>query len=109
MVGFLAYDAVRRFERLPERAVDDLGHPELGMMLATDLVALDHFEGSALLIANAILPSVGADRATALAAYHQAIGRLDAMTTALSRPTPPMVSTVERPVVTGRDQPDAGG
>ncbi len=36
--------------------------PELGMMLATDLVALDHFEGSALLIANAILPAAAADR-----------------------------------------------
>src|SRR5258706_5796698 len=53
LVGFLSYDAVRRFERLPELAVDDLHQPELGMMLATDLVALDHFEGSAILIANA--------------------------------------------------------
>jgi anthranilate synthase component I len=99
LVGFLSYDAVRRFERLPAHAVDDLGHPELGMMVATDLVALDHFEGSALLIANAVLPEPGADEATVIAAYHQAIGRLDAMTTALSRPTPPLVSTVERPEI----------
>jgi anthranilate synthase component 1 len=35
-----------------------------------------------------------ADEAAHLAGYHQAIGRLDAMTTALARPTPPMVSTV---------------
>src|SRR5262245_13599415 len=95
LVGYLGYDAVRRFERLPRLAVDDLGQPELGMMLATDLVALDHFEGSAVLVANAILPTPGADDATVDAAYHHAIGRLDAMTTALSRPTPPMVSTVE--------------
>jgi anthranilate synthase component 1 len=94
LVGFLSYDAVRRFERLPEIADNDLHHPELGVMLATDLVALDHFEGSALLIANAIVPP-DADAATELAVYHQAIGRLDAMTTALSRPTPPLVSTVE--------------
>lgn len=96
LVGFLSYDAVRRFERLPDLAVDDLHHPELGMMLATDLVALDHFEGTALLIANAVLPEAGADPAAVTAAYHQAIGRLDAMTTALSRPTPPMVSTVDK-------------
>ena len=96
LVGFLSYDAVRRFERLPDLAEDDLHHPELGMMLATDLVALDHFEGAAVIIANAILPRADADDATVLAAYHQAIGRLDAMTTALSRPTPPIVSTVER-------------
>jgi anthranilate synthase component 1 len=98
MVGFLAYDVVRRFERLPELAEDDLGVPELGMMLATDLVVLDHYTGSAVLVANAILPETTDDE-TASAAYHHAIGRLDAMTSALSRPNPPMVSTVEpRPV-----------
>ena len=65
------------------------------MMVATDLVALDHHEGTALLIANVILPEPGAHDAVVRAAYHQAIGRLDAMTTALSRPTPPLVSTVD--------------
>src|SRR5256885_189539 len=96
LVGYLAYDIVRRFERLPELADDDLHVPELGMLLATDLVVLDHYTGSALLVANAI-PGTGG--AAASAAYHQAIGRLDAMTTALSRPTPPMVSTVDHPGV----------
>jgi len=67
-------------------------------MLATDLVVLDHFAGQALLIANAILPPEP-DGPAVTAAYHQAIGRLDAMTTALSRPTPPMVSTVDHPGV----------
>jgi len=95
MVGYLSYDLVRRFERLPEAAVDDLPLPLLGMMLATDLVVLDHFDGSAILVANAVLPE-GAGDAAKLAAYHQAVGRLDAMTTALSRPTPPMISTVDR-------------
>ncbi|BAL86782.1 putative anthranilate synthase component I [Actinoplanes missouriensis 431] len=95
MVGYLSYDLVRRFERLPATASDDVPLPEIGMMLATDLVVLDHHEGSALLVANAVLGE-DADDAARLAAYHQAVGRLDAMTTALSRPTPPMVSTVDR-------------
>ena len=56
LVGYLSYDIVRRFERLPDLAHDDLHVPELGMVLATDLVVLDHFEGSAMLVANAILP-----------------------------------------------------
>ena len=119
LVGYLAYDIVRRFERLPELAEDDLHTPELGMQLATDLVVLDHYTGSALLVANAILPPPASDAAGAhegaraatadagegghaaavSAAYHQAIGRLDAMTTALSRPNPPMVSTVDFPGV----------
>jgi anthranilate synthase component I len=98
MVGYLGYDLVRRFERLPAHADDDLGLPELGMMLATDLVVLDHFDGSAILVANAVLPPLGEPGRTdgIFAAYHRAVGRLDAMTTALSRPIPPMISTVDR-------------
>ncbi|MFC7273218.1 anthranilate synthase component I [Paractinoplanes rhizophilus] len=95
MVGYLSYDLVRRFERLPATATDDLRLPEVGMMLATDLVVLDHYDGSAILVANAVLAD-DADETARRAAYHHAIGRLDAMTTALSRPTPPMISTVER-------------
>ncbi len=95
MVGYLSYDLVRRFERLPATASADVPLPELGMMLATDLVVLDHFDGSAILVANAVLAENADDRQRR-AAYHQAVGRLDAMTTALSRPTPPMISTVER-------------
>ncbi|MEO3778981.1 anthranilate synthase component I [Micromonospora sp. B11E3] len=112
MVGYLGYDLVRRFERLPELTEDDLGVPELGMMLATDLVVLDHYDGSALLIANAVLPPADAPERAALvdAAYHHAVGRLDAMTTALSRPIPPMISTVDRPaagdVVSRTDEGD---
>ncbi|MGH3682539.1 MAG: chorismate-binding protein, partial [Natronosporangium sp.] len=96
MVGYLSYDLVRRFERLPELTHDDLRLPEIGMMLATDLVVLDHYDGSATLVANAILPP-SPEPAQRDAAYHHAVGRLDAMTTALSRPLPPLISTVDRP------------
>src|SRR5215217_2083550 len=54
MVGYIGYDAVRRLERLPEHAEDDLRLPELLMLLATDLAALDHHEGVITLIANAV-------------------------------------------------------
>ncbi|MEV0717689.1 anthranilate synthase component I [Asanoa sp. NPDC050611] len=110
MVGYLAYDLVRRFERLPELADDDLKVPELGMMLATDLVVLDHYAGSAILVANAILPP-DADESAVAAAYHHAVGRLDAMTTSLSRPTPPMISTIDLAKVEPRLEsrtPDGG-
>jgi anthranilate synthase component 1 len=95
MVGFLSYDAVRRFERLPDTGTDDLHIPELGMMLATDLAVLDHADGSILLIANAVVPA-DAPAGDVDAAYYRAVGRLEAMTTALRRPTPPSVSSMER-------------
>ena len=53
-VGFMAYDMVRRLERLPETTVDDLGLPDLFLLLATDLAAVDHHEGTITLIANAV-------------------------------------------------------
>ena len=40
MVGFFAYDLVRRLERLPELTTDDLGLPDLLMLLATDVLRL---------------------------------------------------------------------
>ncbi|HCT76027.1 MAG TPA: anthranilate synthase component I [Micromonosporaceae bacterium] len=94
LVGFLAYDLIRRFERLPELAHDDLNMPELGLCLATDIVVLDHYLGQAIVVANAVLPQMATEVQVA-AAYHHAVGRLDAMTTALSRPTPPMISTID--------------
>jgi anthranilate synthase component I len=95
LVGFLAYDLIRRFERLPELAHDDLNVPDLGLFLATDIVVLDHYLGQAIVVANAIMPPKPTPTQVA-AAYHHAVGRLDAMTTALSRPTPPMVATIEQ-------------
>ena len=60
-VGYLGYDVVRRIERLPDKAVDELGLPELTMLLVTDLAAVDHHECTVVLIANAVL-APGHDR-----------------------------------------------
>jgi anthranilate synthase component 1 len=92
-VGYLAYDVVRRIERLPENAVDELGLPELTMLLVTDLAAVDHHECSVTLIANALLePSMGPTDLDA--AFADAIGRLDAMEAALATPADSTVASV---------------
>jgi len=125
MVGYLGYDVVRRLERLPSLAVDDLQLPELVMLLATDLAAVDHHEGTITLIANALLESdvahprggdasddqrvdeAGVDEACIDAAcidaayideaYDDAVARLDRMTAELAAPSPSTVA-VYRPV-----------
>ncbi|HEY1969078.1 MAG TPA: anthranilate synthase component I [Pseudonocardia sp.] len=94
MVGYLGYDSVRRLERLPELAEDDLKLPELVMLLATDLAALDHHEGAVTLIANAVNWDNTPDRVDA--AYDDAVARLDRMTVALGAPAPSTVA-VYRP------------
>jgi anthranilate synthase component 1 len=84
MVGYLGYDVVRRLEKLPVIAPDDLKLPELTMLLATDLAVLDHASGTVVLIANAVNHD---DRDTGVdAAYADAVARLDAMTADLARP-----------------------
>jgi anthranilate synthase component 1 len=92
-VGYLSYDVVRRIERIPDKAVDELGLPELTMLLVTDLAAVDHHECTVVLIANAVLhPSMSATELDS--AYADAINRLDRMQAALDTPAPSTVATV---------------
>jgi anthranilate synthase component 1 len=95
MVGFFAYDFVRRLERLPELAVDDLGLPDMLLLLATDLAAVDHHEGTITLIANAVNWNGTDDRVDW--AYDDAVARLDVMTEALGQPLSSSVATFSRP------------
>lgn len=82
MVGYLSYDAVRRWERLPDANPDELGIPELGFLLATDLAVLDHADGTVLLIANAINADNSDERIDE--AWLDAVARLDRMTDQLT-------------------------
>jgi anthranilate synthase component I len=93
MVGAITYDAVRRWERVPETAPDELGLPEITMMLATDLAVLDHADGSLLLVANAVNFDGTDERVED--AWADAVGRLDAMTTDLAAPAASTVATVD--------------
>jgi anthranilate synthase component 1 len=102
LVGFFAYDFVRRLERLPELTVDDLHMPEMLLLLATDLAAVDHHEGTITLIANAVNWDGSASRVDE--AYDDAVARLDVMTAALSQPLASTVATFARPEPKHRSQ-----
>jgi anthranilate synthase component 1 len=95
LVGYIGYDAVRRLERLPEHAADDLRLPELAMLLATDLAALDHHEGVITLIANAVNWDDTPHRVDA--AYDDAVARLEAMTQRLCTAAPASAAVYRRP------------
>ncbi len=94
-VGYLSYDVVRRIERLPEIAPDELNLPELRMLLVTDLAAVDHDTCSITLIANAVVDAE-MDPARLDAAYADAEARLDAMTAALAAASPSTVVPARR-------------
>ena len=84
VVGFMGYDIVRRFEKLPSVTKDVLELPELAMLIATDLAVLDHMDGSVTLIANAINYDNSSERIED--AYADALRRLDVMEAALAKP-----------------------
>jgi anthranilate synthase component I len=95
MVGAIAYDAVRRWESVPDTGRDGLDLPELAMMLAADLAVFDHSDGSLLLVANAINRDATDERVEQ--AWADAVERLDRMQAELATPSVSTVATI-RPV-----------
>jgi anthranilate synthase component 1 len=93
LVGYLTYDAVRSWERVPDANPDELGIPELGFLLATDLAVVDHADGSILLVANAINYDATDERVDE--AWADAVARLDRMQSELSASQPLGVSSYD--------------
>jgi anthranilate synthase component 1 len=77
LVGYMGYDAVRRLEKLSKSAVRDIELPEISFMLTSDLVVMDHSDGTIILIANAINWDGSSERVDD--SYHDALSRLDRM------------------------------
>ncbi|WP_090033821.1 anthranilate synthase component I [Cellulomonas marina] len=101
LVGSLGWDVVRHWEpTLPAAAVDDLGVPEVALVLATDLAVVDHHDGSVWLVADAVNTDGTDERVDE--AYADALARVEAMHTALGHPAPPALAAladVEEPAL----------
>ncbi|HEX2051051.1 MAG TPA: anthranilate synthase component I [Actinomycetota bacterium] len=85
-VGYLGYDCVRELERLPAPPPDDLGLPDLALVLTRTVVVFDHLAQRAFVVANAV-PGDDPD-----AAYDDAAARCDAVVEHLATPlaAPPL-------------------
>lgn len=96
LVGYMSYDAVRRLEKLPNLAPDELHLPEIAFMLTTDLAVYDHLQGTVTLIANAINWD-GSDERVDFA-YESALARLETMKQRLATNVPSSIAQLnERP------------
>lgn len=84
MVGFVGWEAVRRWEKLPNPPEDDLNMPELAMNLVADMAVHDSTEGTVMLVANAV--NVNGTDENVDAAYHDAVSRLREMVNRLATP-----------------------
>jgi anthranilate synthase component 1 len=85
---------VRELERLPDAPDDDLGLPDLALILTRTLVALDHLMQRAFVITNVALP------ADVDAAYDDAVARCDQVVEQLGAPlgTPTFDLSLDRDV-----------
>lgn len=82
-VGFLTYDAVRRFEQLPDDNPDHLHLPEMAFMLAHTVVVFDHARQRLQVVANVDLTQ--SDISTA---YQRAVARINEVIARLKAPLP---------------------
>ncbi|HTA19712.1 MAG TPA: anthranilate synthase component I [Polyangia bacterium] len=81
-VGWLTYDIVRSFERLPATKPDDLGLPELCFAITDTVVIFDNLRGTLKVVAAAdVGDGVDLDRA-----YADACARIDGVLDRLAKP-----------------------
>ena len=79
-VGYMGYDVVRSFERLPERVPDTLGLPDAIFLLCDRLAIYDHVKHRLLVIAHA--------RPSSEESMDEAEAAIDEMVARLRRPLP---------------------
>lgn len=79
-VGFLGYDVVRQFERLPANAPDVTHLPQVRFMIFDTLVIVDHVKMQLIVLANAH------NTGDTQAAYTTAVQRIEAIVERLRQP-----------------------
>jgi anthranilate synthase component 1 len=82
-VGYLSYDVVRYFERLPETATAGLDVPDAAFLLPDTLVIFDHAKHQLIVMANAHNTDDNHE-----AAYDTAVRRIDQIVASLGKPLP---------------------
>jgi len=85
LVGYLGYDVVRFFEHLPDKPKDDLKLPDVLLMQAKDLIIFDHLNHRIQVVACVHIDPKS-PRRSKIAAYRQALKRIDRTETLLHQP-----------------------
>lgn len=85
-VGYLGWDTVREFERLPHPPASGPAIPTQALSFVSELVVVDHREGALVLVANVLADGVGEDAAEAQRLWLDAQERLDDLARRLSQP-----------------------
>ncbi len=85
MVGYLSYDCVRFFERLPDTGTDDLNLPDICLALAKNLVVFDHRHHT-IKVVSCVHLSKEDGREAKIKKYNAAQKAIDALIADLRKP-----------------------
>src|SRR5208282_3142013 len=85
MVGYLSYDCVRFFERLPDKTTDDLNLPDICLALAKNLVVFDHRHHT-IKVVSCVHIAQGDSREAKIKKYNAAIKAIDVLIMDLRKP-----------------------
>ncbi len=86
-VGYIGYDTVRFFEKIPDKNPDELGLPDTCLILTDTILAFDHVKHSLKIIINSVIPGGKAlSRGQKAALYRQAVKRIAALELQLRKP-----------------------
>lgn len=83
LVGYLSYDIVRVFEKIPNNNPNETSVPDLFLLLTTDFAVLDHSDGTVWLIANAVNYDGTNERVEE--AYNDCVKRIENMRSKLDK------------------------
>jgi anthranilate synthase component I len=83
-VGVFGYDLVRTVERLPEPGPDDIGTPDMALMISDALVVFDHLSHQVTIMVNAFVD----DQSATDAAYEEAVAQIERARDLLAAPVP---------------------
>lgn len=95
-VGYLGWETVRQFERLEGGPSEGPGLPSQGLSFVSELVVIDHREGSVVLLAN-VLNDEQANSPDEL--WDDAQARLDELQRSLAAPSASPLGTLDRSVL----------
>jgi len=85
MVGYLGYDCVRFFERLPDKTADDLKLPDICLALAKNLVVFDHRHHT-IKVVSCVHFSKEDSRIAKIKKYNAALKAIDTLIADLRKP-----------------------
>ncbi|MGV8969371.1 MAG: anthranilate synthase component I [Microbacteriaceae bacterium] len=91
LVGFIGWEAVRQIEHLPDAPPADFSVPGQALSFVSELVVIDHRDGTVLLIAAGL----GDDRNSPDEVWESAQLRLDTMQSRLAQPSEAWLASVD--------------